>query len=301
MDEVSDLRLFVAIVSGGSLSETARRRGASLPAVSRRLSSIEARLGVRLIDRGSRHFTLTQEGQLLHQRAVRILADIDETEAEIGNRVLSPRGHLRIGAPSQIGRRRIAEVAAGFAEAHPEVSIELVLTDSRLEETGEEFDIGLHVDRPGRATTVMRKLLSSRRVLCASPSYLDRHGTPASPGDLDRHRCIRLVRSTHDHDRWLFTDGDLVRESPAEGWLSANCSDVVHHWALEGRGVALKALWDIEADLAAGRLVALLPSQFCMELDLYVTYPSSRRLPARTRMLIDHIAAALAAPLPPMA
>ena len=92
----------------------------------------------------------------------------------------------------------------------------------------------------------------------------------------------------------------MVREFPAEGWLSANCSDVVHHWALEGRGIALKALWDIEADLSAGRLVTLLPSQFCMELDLYVTYPSSRRLPARTRMLIDHIAAALTTPLSPM-
>jgi DNA-binding transcriptional LysR family regulator len=168
VDEVSDLRLFTAIVSGGSLSETARRTGASLPALSRRLARLETRLGVRLIDRGSRHFTLTQEGRLLHQRATQILADIDETEAEIGNRVLSPRGHLRIGAPSEIGRSRIAAIAADFTETHPGLSIELVLTDERLDGTGEAFDIGLHVDRPSSVTVVIRKLLGSRRVLCAS-------------------------------------------------------------------------------------------------------------------------------------
>jgi DNA-binding transcriptional LysR family regulator len=299
VDEVSDLRLFTAIVSGGSLSETARRTGASLPALSRRLARLETRLGVRLIDRGSRHFTLTQEGRLLHQRATQILADIDETEAEIGNRVLSPRGHLRIGAPSEIGRSRIAAIAADFTETHPGLSIELVLTDERLDGTGEAFDIGLHVDRPSSVTVVIRKLLGSRRVLCASPAYLDHHGTPSSAADLDGHRCIRLVRSAYDHDRWLFRDGGTVREYPAEGPLSTNCSDVLHHWALAGRGIALKELWDIEADLSAGRLVALLPNQFCMELELYVTYPATRRLPARTRMFIDHIAATLARTRPP--
>jgi len=290
MDEVSDLRLFTTIVSGGSLSETARRTGASLPALSRRLSKIEERLGVRLIDRGSRHFVLTQEGRLLHRRAVQILTDIDETEAEISNRSLSPRGHLRIGAPAEIGRSRIAEIAANFTEAHPEVSIELVLTDARLEETGEEFDIGLHVDRPGSATAVMRKILNSRRVLCAAPGYLELHGTPTSPANLSRHRCIRLFRSPHDHDRWMFREESAIREFPAEGPLSTSCSDVMHRWALAGRGIVLKARWDIEADLASGRLVQLLPRHFCMELELYVTYPSARRLPARTRMMIDHLA-----------
>ena len=297
MDDVADLRLFTTIVSGGSLSETARRTGASLPALSRRLAKLESRLGVRLIDRGSRHFLLTQEGRMLHTRAVQILADIDEMEAEIVNRALAPRGHLRIGAPSEIGRSRIADIVAGFTEAHAEVSIELLLTDAKLEETGEDFDIGLHVDRPSSATVVMRKLLRSRRVLCASPGYLDRHGTPTSARDLIRHRCIKLVRSAREHDRWLYVEDDVVREFPVDGPLSTNCSDVMHQWALAGRGIAQKALWDIEADLSSGRLVQLLPAQFCMELDLYVTYPSAKRLPARTRMVIDHIAAALAVPM----
>jgi DNA-binding transcriptional LysR family regulator len=123
---------------------------------------------------------------------------------------------------------------------------------------------------------------------------------PGGNGDVSNRTIIgrrlhpRTLRSAYDHDRWLFRDGGTVREYPAEGPLSTNCSDALHQWALAGRGIALKELWDIEADLSAGRLVALLPSQFCMELELYVTYPAATRLPVRTRMFIDHIAATLA-------
>ena len=293
MDEISDLRLFMMIVSAGSLSETARRTNGSLPGMSRRLAKLETRLGAKLIDRGSRHFVLTQEGRLLHERARRILAEIDEMEMEIRGRASSPGGHLRIGAPHEIGRSRLASILADFGDANPQVSIELVLTDSKLEEAGQDFDLGLHIDMPARSESMVRKLINSRRVLCAAPSYLERRGIPGSVEDLAKHRCLMLWRSRHAHDRWHYRDGDQVREHAVEGALATNCSDVMHGWALEGRGIAQKARWDIENDLAQGRLVQLLPDQFCMELLLYVTYSSAEHLPARTRLAMDHIAEAV--------
>ena len=302
MDEISDLRLFTAIVSAGSLSEAARRTKGSLPGMSRRLAKLEARLGAKLIDRGSRHFVLTQEGRVLYERAQHIVAEIDDMETEIGRRASSPRGHLRIGAPHEIGRSRLASILADFGDANPQVSVELVLTDSKLEEAGQDFDLGLHIDMPAKSESMVRKLISSKRVLCAAPSYLDRCGSPRSVEDLARHRCIMLWRSRHAHDRWHYRDVDGVHEYAVEGSLATNCSDVMHAWALEGRGIAQKAKWDIEKDLTEGRLVRLLPDQFRMDLLLYVTYSSAEHLPARTRLAIDYIADAVTgrgAPSPP--
>lgn len=296
MDEISDLRLFTMIVAAGSLSETARRTSGSLPAMSRRLAKIEARLGAKLIDRGSRHFVLTQEGLLLHRRALHVLGEIDAIEAELAEGIRSPRGHLRIGAPHEIGRHTFAGMLADFTERHPGVSVELVLTDEKLEKLDGDFDIGLHIDVPERSTSIVRKLLTSRRVLCASPEFLNRHGRPNSVEDLARYTCVKLVRSGQDHDRWMYVADGQIREHFVSAALSTNCSDVMHQWAVAGRGIVQKALWDIEADLSAGRLVAILEKQFCMELCLYVTYSPSTPLPARTRMMIDHIAQALTAP-----
>lgn len=292
-DELNELRLFTRIVAAGSLSETARRLNSSLPAMSRRLSALEARLGVRLIERGSRHFALTEEGALLHERSIGILADLDATEAEVSLTVKAPRGRLRVGAPLEIGRRRIAPLVAEFTERYPGISVELALSDARQDVVGDELDVGIHVDLPSDGSIVSRKLLSSHRVVCASPDYVARHGQPATPSDLLSHNCILFVRGRHVFDRWSFAEGDARREVQVGGTLSTNNAEVMHEWALAGRGVALKALWDIEADLKAGRLVELLGSFSYPDLNLYLTYPTRNYLPPRVRVFIDFIAAAI--------
>jgi DNA-binding transcriptional LysR family regulator len=292
-DEISDLRLFVRMVAAGSLSETARRLHSSLPAMSRRLAAMEDRLGVRLIDRGTRHFALTEEGSVLYERGIAILAELDATEAEIAANVSAPQGHIRVGAPLEIGRRRFAPLIAEFSKQYPHVTIELVLNDSQVDVTGDDLDVGLLVDRPTDGNVISRQLLSSRRVVCASPEYIALHGVPEKPEDLLRHDCIRLVRGRHVFDRWTFVENKKPREVRVRGTLITNNSEVMHGWALMGRGLVLKALWDIEDDLKNGRLVEVLAPFAHNVINLYAVYPSRTHLPPRVRVFLDFVIASI--------
>jgi DNA-binding transcriptional LysR family regulator len=292
-DEISDLRLLTRIVVAGSLSEAARRTHSSLPAVSRRLAAMEGRLGVRLIDRGPRRFTLTEEGSLLYERALTILRDLDAAEAEATAQAKHPRGRMRVGVPLEIGRRRIAPLVAEFTARYPGISIELVLGDSRVDILEEEIDIGIHVDPPQDGNLISRVLLYSCRVIVASPEYLARHPAPAKPIDLLEHDCARLVRGRRVFDNWMFKEDGRVREIQVQGTLLTNNSEVMHEWALAGRAVTIKALWDVEDDIQAGRLVQLLKPFQCDELNLYATYATRTHLPPRMRLFIDFVVQAL--------
>jgi DNA-binding transcriptional LysR family regulator len=288
-DEISDLRLLTRIVAAGSLSEAARRIHSSLPAVSRRLAAMEERLGVRLIDRGPRRFTLTEEGSLLHERAMTILRDLDAAEAEASEKAKHPRGRLRVSVPLQIGRRRIAPLVAEFTARYPGISIELVLSDSRVDILEEEFDIGINVDQPRDGNVICRVLLNGCRVIVASPEYLKHHPAPARPIDLLDHDCARLVRGRHIFDCWIFKEEGRVREIQVHGTLLTNNSEVMHEWALTGRAVTIKALWDVEDDIRTGRLVQLLKPFQCDDLNLYAMYATRSHLPPRMRLFIDFI------------
>jgi len=292
-DEISDLRLFTRIVAAGSLSEAARRTFSSLPAVSRRLAALEARLGVRLIDRGPRRFTLTDEGSLLHERAVEILRDLDEAEAAASAHAKQPRGLVRVGAHLEMGRRRIAPLIAEFTARYPGITAELVLTDSRLELLENEIDVGLRVDPPSDSNIVSRVVLSGRRIVCASPQYLATHAPLKRPIDLLEHDCIRLVRGRHVLDHWAFKEEDRVRQIQVHGSLLTNNAEVMHDWAVAGRAVGLKVIWDIQEDLGAGRLIRLLEPFECDEVKLYVTYATRTHLPPRMRLFIDFVVSAL--------
>jgi DNA-binding transcriptional LysR family regulator len=292
MDEMSEVRLFVRMVAAGSLSETARRLNSSLPAMSRRLAGLEKRLGVRLVDRSTRRFTLTEEGSRYHERAVKILADLDEAEAEIGATVASPRGHIRIGAPLEIGRRRFAPLIAEFSKKYPRITIELALNDAPVDVIGEDLDIGVHVDQRSAGNVITRKIMPSRRVIIGSPDYLAKHGTPTKPDELLAHECICIVRGRHIFDRWAFAEDGHVREVQVRGVLMSDNAEVVHEWALMGCGIAIKLLWDVEDDLKAGRLVEVLAPYAAPEIGLYVFYPSRSHLPPRVRVFIDFLVAA---------
>jgi DNA-binding transcriptional LysR family regulator len=292
-DEISDLRLFVRMVTAGSLSETARRLHSSLPAMSRRLTAMEARLGVRLIDRGPRRFALTEEGSVLYERGIGILAELDATEAEIAASVSAPQGHIRVGAPLEIGRRRLAPLIAEFSKRYPQVSIELVLNDSYTDVVGDDLDVGLIIDQPTDGYVISRQLLSSRRVVCASPEYIAKHGVPETPEDLLQHDCIRLVRGRHVFDQWTFMENNKIREVQVRGTLQTNNSEVMHGWALMGRGIGLKALWDIEDELRDGRLVEVLAPFAHNVINLYAVYPSRTHLPPRVRVFIDFAIASI--------
>lgn len=295
-DEISDLRLFTRMVAAGSLSETARRTHSSLPAMSRRLAALESRLGVRLVERGPRRFTLTEEGTLLYDRAIHILGELDEAEAEASAKSKTPRGRLRVGAPLQIGRHRIAPLVAHFTKQYPAIQVELILSDAKQDVLGDELDVGLHVDLPSDGNVISRVLIASRRVVCAAPEYLSRHPSPTVPAELRDHDCIRFARGRYVMDRWIFRENGKVTETQVRGTLSSNNGEVVHAWALAGCGVALKAHWDIGEDLRTGRLVELLAPYACDEINLYAAYPSRQYLPPRARVFIDFMVGSLGGP-----
>jgi DNA-binding transcriptional LysR family regulator len=284
-----DLRFFARLVEAAGISEAARRMHSSPPAVSRRLASLETRLGIRLISRSTRRFVPTEEGSLLYERALKILDDIDDVEAELAAKRGEPSGSLRIGAPMEIGRRRIAPLLGVFRRLYPKVACELVLSDAGQDPMRDELDFALRTTAPDDPGVVCLDLLHGRRVACASPAYFEKRGIPQDPRELADHDCLRLVRGRRVFDRWRFQREESVIDVQVAGSLSSTSGEVIHDWALGGQGLAFKAQWDIAEDLAGGRLVECLERFAVDELRLYGVFAAHVRQPLRLRALIDFL------------
>ena len=261
--------------------------------MSRRLAALEARLGVRLVSRTTRSFDLTAEGSLFHERCLRIVEEIDEAEAEAAAGGIVPRGLLRIGVPLEIGRRRIAPLVAEFVALYPRVEAHLALSDAILDVVGDALDVVLYIGTPPEQGLIATRILSGELLLCASPAYLERRGTPQVPDDLLQHECIRLVRGRRVLDSWTFQLDGRPHDLRVSGQLSSTSAEVVHDWALAGRGIALKAYWDVAEDLEAGRLTRLLADFREAEITLNAVYLGRQHLAPRVRLFLDFVRARL--------
>ncbi|EPG2413612.1 LysR family transcriptional regulator [Klebsiella pneumoniae] len=286
-DAISDLRLLVELVAAGSLTRAAHVLDSSLPAVSRRLAAMEARLGVRLIERHARRFQLTEEGGRLHERALRILAEVEEAEAEASARG-TVRGRLRIGTLHGLGRQHICALVAEFAARHPLLEMELRLSD-KPDLIEDDIDLALQIDPPQSPRLVSRRLMSSRRAIIASPNYLRQAPPLRHPNDLLHHRCICLVRGHRALDRWTFAEDGRLREIQVPHHLLCDSGEITRAWALAGHGVAMKLLWDIDEDLASGRLRECLGDYTHERIKLFAVYPQQRYLPARISAFLAFI------------
>jgi LysR family transcriptional regulator, transcriptional activator for dmlA len=298
LDAISDFALFRAIVDAGGISAAAVVLQSSPAAVSRRLTALEAKLGVRLADRSSRRFRLTDEGLLLYERSRFILDQIRDAEAEVASRGGAARGLLKVGAPSDFGRRHLGPILALFTAQHPGVEAHLVLSDAGLENQADNCDVVLRFGLPNDPGMVARKIATTSRILCAAPSYLTHHGTPQSPDDLIRHNCLRLARRHHLDDLWRFRRDDSEFEVRVRGNLSSGDGAVLHAWALSGEGISWEAFWDVSEDLASGRLVHLLPEYQSLPMELYAIFAPGKPVPPRIRLFVDHIARTFARFLP---
>ena len=294
-NELAEIQLFVEIIKAGNLSAAARALNASPAAMSRALISLESRLGVRLVTRTSRSFELTEEGLLFYDRCQRIVADIAEAEAEAASKLGSVKGKLRIGAPSELGRRLVAPLIAKFVQKHPEVEVHLTLSDSGLDVIDDGLDVALRVGLPDDSSVIARKVLSTRRIVCASPAYFKRRGTPTHPEDLRLHDCIRLVRGRRVMDSWLFQEDGRRFEVTVKGALTTTSDEVVHDWVRAGMGVALKASWDLLPELAEGVIVQCLEPFWCDQIDLFAICANRTHQPPRIRVFLDFIARKLPA------
>jgi DNA-binding transcriptional LysR family regulator len=289
-DEVAELQLFVQIVKAGNLSAAARALNSSPAAMSRGLSALESRLGVRLVTRTSRSFELTEEGLRFYDRCVRIVTDIAEAEAEASSKGGAVKGMLRIGAPMELGRRLIAPLITDFRRRFPEVQVHLMLSDSGLDVIDDGLDVALRVGLPADSSVIARKILTAKRIACASPAYFEKHGVPEKPSDLLQHDCIRLVRGRRVVDTWLFQDQGKRFEVIVNGTLSTTSGEVVHDWVRAGKGIALKAAWDLQSELAAGTIVQCLSEFWCDEIDLFAICANRQHLSPRIRAFLDFVA-----------
>jgi DNA-binding transcriptional LysR family regulator len=238
-DGIGDIELFWAVVEAGGISAGARALNSSAPAVSRRLAALETRLGVQLAERSARRFRLTDEGMLYHEHCRSILAELRDAEAEVSARGATARGLLRVGAPMELGRRRIAPLLAEFAAQHPALETHLALSDAGLEIGQDGLDVALRVDRPEDQSIMTRKIAATRRVLCAAPAYLAARGTPKTQADLAGHECLRLARRHRLHDRWRFHTDNGIEDIKVGGHLTSSSGDVLHG----GRSQAAACRW----------------------------------------------------------
>ena len=295
-DGFDDLTLFCRLIEAGGVSAAALALGSSPAAVSRRLARLEARLGTRLAERNARRFRPTEEGLLYYRRAVVLLEALRDAEAEVSAKTDRATGRLRIGAPVELGRRLIAGLVSDFAARHPRIEAHLTLSDAGLEASQDGLDIALRFGLPMEQTLIARKIAAVPRVVCAAPDYLARRGTPLRPEDLADHECLRLTRRRGTSGRWSFARDGLRQEVEVSGRLASSSGEVVHLWALGGHGLSSEALWDVQADFDAGRLVEVLADYRGDPIELFATFLPGRPLPPKIRLFVDHVAAAF---LPP--
>jgi DNA-binding transcriptional LysR family regulator len=285
LDDISELRTFVRIVGTGSLSAAGREMGLALSVVSKRLATLERRTEARLIARSTRRLALTEEGQDLYERALRILAELDEAEAALTHGRVEPQGVLRVSAPMALGRAHVSPVCRDLVQAHPKVSIDLVLTDRLVELIDEGMDVVVRIGAPKDSGLVMRKLVDNYRVVVGAPDYLELHGMPSAPTDLVDHECL-YFRGVGAHWRLVGAGGEVV-EIEAVSRLRCDSGEVAYDWALAGCGLILKSWVDVEPDLRTGRLVRVLPSWRSDPAPVCALFPSNRQLPTRVRLFLD--------------
>jgi DNA-binding transcriptional LysR family regulator len=289
MDQTLDLSFFHLLANKGSLAATARELGVTPPAVSKRLTALEARLGTRLVNRTTRSMSLTSEGELYFSHAARILTQINELEQLVSSTRATPKGLIRVNASLGFGRRYIGPALAAFFAQYPEVEIQLEISDHPLDLATHGFDLGIRFGTLPDAAFHARKIASNRRLLCASPLYLDKYGTPRKLADLQEHNCIFIRQNETPYGVWSFNNGARKENIKVHGALGCNDGEVALNWALDGFGILLRAEWDIARYVRSGRLRLVLEDQTPTRADVYAVYPQQLHLSARVRSLIDFL------------
>ncbi|SAK84455.1 LysR family transcriptional regulator [Caballeronia temeraria] len=289
MSTDSELGFFCLLVKQGSLAATARELNLTPPAVSRRLSSLEDRLGVRLLNRTTRRISLTGEGEVYFANAQRILSDIDDMERLVSSSRAAPKGLLRVNAPLGFGRSYIGPAISGFSQVYPDVEVQLHLTDRPISLPDESIDVSVRFGEMPDSRLIAKKIASNRRLLVSSPGYLRAAGVPAHPHDLTSHQCIVLRQNEAAYGNWRLARGGRTETVKVHGKLSTNDGEVALNWALEGHGILMRAEWDIAKYLRSGRLVQVLSDYDTPPADIYAVYPERLNLSPKVAVFVDHL------------
>ena len=289
MTDSAELRFLLAIQDNGSLVATARALGLTPSAVSQRLQQLEKKLGTRLVDRTARSLRFTHEGSLLCERGAELIRQLDALSDDLHTRRGGLVGTLKVNAPLGFGRRYVAPVVADFQQQHPDVDIELTLSDAPLTEAAERFDVVVHIGALQVSNLVGYAIAPNARWVCASPAFVKRFGLPQTPDDLATLPCIVLRENKEDVSLWHFSKGRTSRSVRVPSKLMCNDGDVIRRWACEGRGVILRSEWDVADDVRAGRLVRLLPGWKAPDANVIALTHARAGLPQRTRHFMQFL------------
>jgi DNA-binding transcriptional LysR family regulator len=285
-----NLALLVRIAEKGGLAAAGRDFGLSPATVSERLVALEAHYNAKLLNRTTRAISLTDEGRLLVEGAKLLLAEAEELEARIRYGTEKLSGAIRISAPFDLGRNRVAPIIDRFLEHHPDIQIDLRLTDGYIDLVGQGIDVAIRFGTLKDSQLHARKIGESRRIICASPDYVKRYGTPHHPNELQNHNCIVMRFGETIDNEWSFRAGAEDFTVMVKGNRITNDGAQARIWCLEGFGIALKSNWDVENHLAKGELVQLLESFAQPPSSLQIVYAGGQNMPRRIRMCIDHLA-----------
>ncbi|RZL90533.1 MAG: LysR family transcriptional regulator [Variovorax sp.] len=292
----ADLGFFSALASAGSLSAAARELGITTPAVSKHLALMESRIGVLLVNRTTRRMSLTPEGELYLEHARRILGDIDSMGALLGVSKATPKGLLRVNATLGFGRSHVAPLISKFVRRHPQVEVQLQLSVNPPPLSEDAFDVCIRFGAPPDSRVIARRIAANRRLLCAAPAYLAKHGAPKVPNDLTRHNCIGIRQGEEAYGVWRLSSGRgrhaVTQAVRTRGNLATNDGEIAVNWALDGHGILLRAEWDIARYLRNGRLVQVLSQYDTPDADIHAVYPQRHQLAARVRAFVDFAALA---------
>lgn len=291
MDRFNGMAVFVEVVEARSFAAAARRLGMSPAMVSTHIQTLEARLGVRLLNRTTRRVSVTEVGQEYYERCHRILADMEEAERAAGDSNTEPRGLLRVSASVSCGMRYLAPAIADYLAIHPGVSVELNVDDRYVDLVDQRFDLAIRIGHLSNSSLIARKLGSVATVLCASPGYLNTKGIPRAPRDLVAHNCLVYTHASRQNV-WHFLDRNGAEEVVrVSGQFLSNNGDALLGHALKDAGVLLAPEFIVERDLRGGGLVQLLPEYTMRRTPVNAVYPHGRYVSAKTRTFIDFVAA----------
>lgn len=297
-NDITDLRFFVAVTEGGSLAEAARRMDVTASAVSQRLRQLETRLGLHLIHRSTRRFSLTDEGELFYAGAVGLIADLDNLTDTLRARSGEVAGTLHVCGPLGFGRHHLAAAIADFHTLHPRLMVSLSLSDVVPVADANRFDMIVHIGNLTDSSMVAYPIAPNARFVCAAPDYLARHPAPRKPQELATHHCIVLRENQEDVTLWRFRKNRNEVSVRVPAILSSNDGDVVRQWALRGKGLIMRSEWDVAESLAAGRLVRVLEDWRLPDADIVAMVDRRNGMAARVKLFLSFLQARFK-PVPP--
>ncbi len=284
---ISDLEIFARVARTGNMSAAGREMALSPAVVSKRVSLLEDRLGARLFQRTTRQLTLTETGEGYFKRVVDILSLVEEAEDFVSRRNTKPRGILKVTAPTSFGRQHVTPQLGSFLARYPDIELDMHLTDTFVDIIRDGFDLAIRIGELQDSSLVARKLAADHRVLCASPAYLAREGTPKSIAELENHSCIGAGLQ----EAWRLEGPDGATSAKVHSNVRTNSADFVRDALIAGLGIGLRATWDVGQELKSGELLRILSDyRGANTLAIHAVYPSRDFMPAKVNVFIEHLA-----------